>query len=137
MIAGAVAYAACTFAGGYAWHLVLFKQEYLDLNAFQPEPILPLGALAVVLQAILFSWIHSSLAWRNNASLVRRGLVMSAVMFASVSSVQVLATGAKSKTTCLPGFIAIEAAYCAVQFLVSGFAVALASGGKQVAKKAS
>jgi hypothetical protein len=46
-----LAYVVPSFALGFVWHLVLFKQYYAALAMYRTDVILPFGLLAMLVQA--------------------------------------------------------------------------------------
>ena len=53
---GVLAYIVPTFALGFVWHLILFKQYYEDLAIYRKDIIIPFGFLSMLIQAVLFAW---------------------------------------------------------------------------------
>jgi hypothetical protein len=52
-------YIAVTFAWAIIWNLVFFKETYsaLAVSAYRSEPIIPLGFVAIVIQAITITYL--------------------------------------------------------------------------------
>lgn len=53
-VAGVLAYAFTTFAGGYSWHLVAFLESYKSLKVWtnSDNPIIAFGVGAILLQVM-------------------------------------------------------------------------------------
>lgn len=51
-VAGFLAYSFVTFAGGYSWHILAFRESYLSLETWTNfhEPVIVLGVCAITLQ---------------------------------------------------------------------------------------
>ena len=57
-ILGILAYLVPTFALGFIWHLVLFKEYYESLAIYRPDVIIPLGFFSMLVQSVMFAWIY-------------------------------------------------------------------------------
>lgn len=120
-----LAYVVITFAMGFLWHLVLFKGLYARLAIFTrlDDPIVPLGFVAILIQGAILAFLYPRLAGGGPAVVegLRFGLLLALLMI----STAVLAEAAKQRVTALGTWIAVESAYYAIQFSLSGIAIAL------------
>ena len=119
IVAGALAYLVPTFALGFVWHLILFKNYYDALAMYRQELIIPFGFLAMSIQAVLFAWVYDeSFARRFGAA--RRGIAY-AIFGAVLSwSFTTIAVAAKNVMSSVPDYLAIESAFTAVQWAIVG-----------------
>jgi hypothetical protein len=123
---GALAYLLPTFALGFAWHLIVFKDHYDALAMYRRDVIVPFGLLAMAIQAVIFAWILDQAFARRLPSAAKRGLsfaVLGAVLSWSFTTV---AVAAKNVMTSVPSYLAIESAFTVVQWAVVGPLMAFA-----------
>jgi len=114
-----LAYVVCTFLIAAPWHLVIFKPLYDELAIFsRREPIIPLGLLSMLIQALILSYVYPLFAKGNHSAGTgaRFGLLVG-ILFASIA---VIAEAAKHTVTSLPTWIALETAYYLLQFSFVG-----------------
>lgn len=54
-----ITYIIVSFAWAYVWNLVLFKDAYSAIanSALRPEPIIPLGFVAIIIQALVITYL--------------------------------------------------------------------------------
>jgi hypothetical protein len=117
---GVLAYLVPTFALGFVWHLILFKQYYEDLAIYRKDIIIPFGLLSMLVQAFLFVWMYGQVFAPRNGSLLARGLLY-AVFGAVLSwSFTTLAVAAKNTMTSVPHYLVIETAFTVVQWILVG-----------------
>lgn len=119
IVVGALAYLVPTFALGFVWHLILFKNYYDALAMYRQDVIIPFGFLSMTIQAVLFAWIYDeSFARRFGAG--RRGIAY-AVFGAALSwSFTTIAVAAKNVMSSVPDYLTIESAFTAVQWAIVG-----------------
>jgi hypothetical protein len=70
---GILAYLVPTFALGFVWHLILFKDYYESLAIYRRDIIVPLGFVSMLVQSVLFAWIYERMfapASPSGASLI-------------------------------------------------------------------
>ena len=112
----ALAYLVPTFPLGYFWHLSIFADRYHQLAMYRDEVIIPLGLASMVLQALLYAWAYPRLFgdrdWRSGA--LRFGLVFGMLAW----SLAVLPVAAKYRMSSVSGFLALESAFTALQYLI-------------------
>ena len=70
-IPGILAYLVPTFALGFVWHLVLFKDYYDSLAIYRTDIIIPLGFLSMFVQSVLFAWLYDRMfATASSSSMI-------------------------------------------------------------------
>lgn len=57
-------YLVPTFALGFVWHLILFKDYYGRLAMYRQDVIIPFGFLSMSIQAVLFALIYERVSQR-------------------------------------------------------------------------
>jgi hypothetical protein len=124
LVLGMFAYLVPTFAIAYVWHLQLFASYYDELAIYRADKIIPFGFASILLQGVIFSTVYGRLFDRTR--LVGSGLRFAALAGLLSWSFTTLAVAAKHHMTSVPGFMLIETAFTAVQFLVVGPLMALA-----------
>jgi ABC-type sugar transport system permease subunit len=123
---GVLAYLVPTFALGFVWHLIFFKDYYEHLAVYRKDIIIPFGFLSMLIQAFLFAWIYQRAFAGRNANPLLRGLGY-AVFGAALSwSFTTLAVAAKNIMTSVPDYMLIETAFTAAQWIMVGPLTALA-----------
>ena len=113
-----LAYLAPTFALGFVWHLVLFKDYYESLAIYRTDIIIPLGFASILVQSVLFAWIYDRMfaaASSPTGSLLLKYAPLGAVLSWSFTT---LAVGAKNIMSSVPRFVLIETAFTIVQWLM-------------------
>jgi len=129
MIRGVLAYLLPTFALGFVWHLVLFKQYYEALAIYRQDIIIPFGFLSMLIQAVLFAWIYEQALARRAGSVLSRGLVYACFGALLSWSFTTLAVAAKNVMASVPDYLVIETAFTVVQWAMVGPLTVLAFGG--------
>jgi hypothetical protein len=117
---GVLAYLVPTFALGFVWHLILFKQYYEDLAIYRKDIIIPFGFLSMLIQAFLFVWMYRQVFAPRNGSLLARGLLYAAFGAVLSWSFTTLAVAAKNTMTSVPRYLVIETAFTVVQWILVG-----------------
>ena len=117
---GALCYLIPTFALGFVWHLVLFKDYYEALAMYRHDVIIPFGFLSMSIQAVLFAWIYDNSFVRRAASAGVRSLAYAAFGFALSWSFTTIAVAAKNVMSSVPDYLLIESAFTAVQWAIVG-----------------
>jgi hypothetical protein len=120
----ALAYIVPTFPLGYLWHLVIFKRYYDSLLVYRPDIIIPLGVASMVIQSILWAYLYARLFFGE--PVLRGALKFAALAFPLAWSFLVLPIGAKHLMADVTGFVLIETAFVAVQYLLVSPLIALA-----------
>jgi hypothetical protein len=118
------AYLVVTFAMGYVWHLVLFKDLYARLAIFSrlDDPVVPLGFAAMLIQGGVLAYLYPKLS--GSGPLLLEGLGFGLLMGLFIASSAVLAEAAKQRVSSLSTWLGIETAYYAIQFALAGIAIA-------------
>ena len=120
----ALAYIVPTFPLGYLWHLVIFKRYYDSLLVYRPDIIIPLGVASMAIQSILWAYLYARLF--SGEPVLRGALKFAALAFPLAWSFLVLPIGAKHLMADVTGFVLIETAFVAVQYLLVSPLIALA-----------
>jgi hypothetical protein len=122
---GALSYLVPTFALGFVWHLVAFKDYYDRLAMYRHDVIIPFGFLSMTLQAVLFAWVFDSSFAPRYTRVGKRGLAFAAFGAVLSWSFTTLAVAAKNVMTSVPDYLLIESAFTAVQWAMVGPLMAL------------
>jgi hypothetical protein len=110
------------FAFAAGWHLVVFKSLYDRLAIYtRAEPIVPLGLLSMLLQALIFAYLFPIFAEGRDP--VAAGLAFGLVMGVLMGSIGALAEAGKQNVTSLSTFLALESAFYLVQYAVIGLVI--------------
>jgi hypothetical protein len=117
---GVLAYLAPTFILGFVWHLVLFKRAYAALAMYRSDVIIPFGFLSMLIQAVIFAWLYQSAFAGLGGSGAARIALYSACGAVLSWSFTTLAVAAKNVMTSVRGYVQIETAFTAVQWLMVG-----------------
>jgi hypothetical protein len=120
----ALAYIIPTFPLGYLWHLEIFRHTYASLAVFRIDITIPLGVASMVIQAVIWAYLY----WRlfRHESVVAGALKFAAIAAPLAWSFMVVAVAAKHHMTSVSGFVAIETAFIALQYIVVSPLIALA-----------
>lgn len=134
IVAGALAYLIPTFALGFVWHLVLFKDYYDALAMYRQDVIIPFGFLSMSIQALVFAWIYDEFFARRRTGAGMRGLAYAAFGAALSWSFTTIAVAAKNVMSSVPDYLLIESAFTAVQWAIVGPLTALVSSRPSLAR---
>ena len=113
-----LAYVVPTFALGFTWHLMLFKEYYAALQIYRADIIVPFGLLSMLIQAVTFAWIYDTTFARQTASWPVRAARYAATGAILSWSFTTLAVGAKNLMASVPDYVAIETAFTVVQWII-------------------
>lgn len=130
---GTLAYLLPTFALGFVWHLVLFKEYYDSLAMYRHDVIIPFGFLSMSIQAVVFAWIYDEFFARRGNGTIARGLAYAALGAILSWSFTTIAVAAKNVMSSVPDYLLIESAFTAVQWGIVGPLTALVSSRPPVA----
>jgi len=123
-VLGALAYILPTFPLGYVWHLVLFQDYYATLAVYRNDVIIPFGLASMAIQGCAWAFLYSRLFASES---VLRGAAKFAALAAPLAfSFLVLVIAAKHRMASVSGFVMIETAFTALQYLVVSPLIALA-----------
>jgi len=119
------AYLVITFAMGFVWHLVIFKELYAKLGIFTriDDPIIPLGFTAMLIQGAVLAYLYPLIT--KGGSPISEGLKFGLLMALFIASSAVIAEAAKQRVSSLPTWLIVESVYYVIQFSLSGIAIAL------------
>ena len=70
----ALAYLVPSFALGFVWHLILFKEHYAALAIYRADIIVPFGFLSMLVQAIAFGFVYERVFFQPTGTVLTRGL---------------------------------------------------------------
>ena len=116
-----VAYVILTFALGFIWNLILFKDLYAGMTgtATRPNPIIPLGLIAVLLEAITMSLafrrFHNPSMGLKSGLVIALGLGLFSMTYAS------LVVPAKFAIEPVATYSLIEIAFGLIHYALAGF----------------
>jgi len=126
---GVLAYIVPTFALGFVWHLVLFKDYYDALAMYRHDVIIPFGLLSMAIQSVLFAIVYERLFRQMAGSVAIRTLLYGAFGAALSWSFTTIAVAAKNVMTSVPDYLAIETAFTLVQWaMVAPLTVSVYAG---------
>jgi hypothetical protein len=117
------AYVAITFALGFIWHLVVFKNLYRRLAIYTrlDEPIIPLGLLSMLIQGVVLAYLYPQVV--DTQGSVFQGITFSLLMGLFLASSAVIAEAAKQRVTSLWIWFVVESLYYLIQFSLTGLAI--------------
>lgn len=116
----ALAYLLPTFALGFVWHLILFKDYYDALQMYRQHMIIPFGFLAMTLQSFLFAWVFDGLFAQRLDDAVKRAVAFSVFGAVLSWSYTTLSVAAKNVMTSVPDYLVIETAFTLAQWAMVG-----------------
>ena len=123
-VLGILAYLLPSFPLGYFWHLSIFKDYYAALRIYREDMIVPLGLTAMILQGVLWAFLYSRLF--STERFARGALQFGAFAAPLAWSFLVLPVAAKHPMSSVSGFVQIETAFVALQYLLVSPLMALA-----------
>ena len=117
------AYVAITFALGFVWHLMVFKDLYHRLAIYTrlDDPIIPLGLLSMLIQGAVLAYLYPKIV--DVHSSVFECIRFSLLMGLFIASSAVIAEAAKQRVTSLQIWLVVESVYYLIQFLLAGMAM--------------
>jgi hypothetical protein len=115
---GVLGYLVPTFALGFVWHLVLFKNYYEALAIYRSDIIIPFGFLSMLIQAVVFAWIYVKALAHQKGSFSSRALAYGVVGAVLSWSFTTLAVAAKNVMTSVPNYLLIETAFTVLQWIL-------------------
>ncbi len=124
-----VSYFLLTMAIAYPWHLIWFHDLYAKMGAFtRPEPIIPLGMLAVTIQGAVIAYLYPF--WYNGGRPMFQGIKFSLIIGLMVYTVMGFAMAAKIDINPVSTFLIYSIVFQFIQFVVTGAALGLIYGTK-------
>jgi hypothetical protein len=119
-ILAVLAYLIPTFVLGFVWHLILFENYYKALQIYRDDVVIPFGLLSMLIQAVIFAGIYSSLFLRSDRRFLSRVFIYSTLGAALSWSFTTLAVAAKNIMTSVPNYLLIETGFTLVQWIMVG-----------------
>jgi hypothetical protein len=104
-------------------HFVINVDHFAAITFMRPEPVLPMGFAAMIIEALIFSFVMSRL-WPDGAT-IQQGLIVSACFGLFLASYIVLAEPAKYAAPSIPSWMVIEGMASLIQFAVFGVLLGL------------
>ena len=121
IVLATASYFVLTMAMAYTWHLVLFHDFYIQIGAFtREEPILALGAAAVLIQGIVLGWLYPFYARLSKGAPAVRGIRFSLLAGMLVYSAMGPAMAAKIQIEPVAAFLTYHTVFQVTQFVVTG-----------------
>ena len=118
-----------TMATAYPWHMIWFHNLYVEMGAVtRPEPIMPLGIAAVLIQGIVIAYLYP--LYYKGGNPVVQGVKFSLIMGLMVYTVMAFATAAKIRIEPVSTFLLYSTVFSCIQFTVTGVALGLIYGRK-------
>jgi hypothetical protein len=117
IIIGALSYLIPTFALGFVWHLIAFKDYYDELAIYRKDLIVPFGFLAISIQALLFAWTYAR-TFATWSSVRSRALGYAAFGALLSWTFTTIAVAAKNIMSSVPDYLLIESAFTLVQWAI-------------------
>lgn len=99
-------------------HFVINAEHFASITFMRSEPILPMGIAAMIIEALIFSFVMSRL-WPEGAT-IQQGLVVSACFGLFLASYIVLAEPAKYAAPSISAWMTVESIASFVQFCIFG-----------------
>lgn len=113
-----LAFMLVTFGVQGLSHFVINKDHFAGISFARPDPILPLGFLAMIIQGIILS--VTLVAWREADVRVIDGVLVSATFGLFLASYIAFAEPAKYAAPSVPAWVLIEGTASIVQFAIFG-----------------
>lgn len=118
-----VLYMIITMAWAFPWHLIWFHDLYTQLGAVtRPEPIIPLGIVAILIQGVVLAYLFSFYYRQDNNSIIQ-GIKFNLVAGLLIYSVMGFATAAKIIIEPISTFLIYHTAFQFIQFVLTGAAL--------------
>ncbi len=118
-----LAFMAVSFGVQGLSHFVINADHFATILFMRPDPILPMGFAAMIIEALIFCFVMSRL-WPDGAS-IKHALVVSACFGGFLASYIVLAEPAKYAAPSVSAWVAVEGTASFVQFAVFGVLLGL------------
>ena len=118
-----LAFMVISFAVQGLSHFVINAEHFASISFARPDPILPMGLTAMIIQALILSFVMTRL-WPDGASF-RQGVSVSVCFGLFLGSYIVLAEPAKYAAPSIPSWMMVEATASFIQFSVFGVLLGL------------
>lgn len=126
-----VSFFVLTMAIAYPWHLIWFHDLYVEMGAFtRPEPIIPLGMLAVTTQGVIIAYLYPY--YYRDGNPVIQGIKFSLIIGLIVYSVMGFAMAAKIDIHPISTFLIYGIIFQFIQFFITGTALGLIFGRSEI-----
>lgn len=113
----------------FPWHMIWFHELYQNIGAVtRPEPIIPLGMLAMLIQGVVIAYLYPF--WYRGGNPVFQGIKFNFIVGLLVYSVMGFATVAKTNINPVSTFLIYHTIFQFIQFSVTGAALGLIYGKK-------
>ena len=120
-------YVVLTMVVAYPWHMMWFHDLYIELGAYtRAEPSIPLGMLAMLVQGIVIAYLYPY--YYRSGSPILNGIAFSLIMGLVVYSVMGFAMAAKIDINPISTYLAYNAVFQFIQYLVTGIALGIIYG---------
>lgn len=116
-----VAFMVVTFAVQGTSHFVLNADHYAGITHLRPEPIMPLGFAAMIIQGAILSLLLERST--NNQATIKDGLFVSMMFGIFLGSYMWLAEPAKYAVPSITAWISVELPVNLIQFAVYGMII--------------
>lgn len=117
-----LAYAVTTMLIAAPWHFVLFNDLYHSFGIYnRTEPIVPLGFTTMIIQGVVMAILYPR--YYKGGSHYSEATKFSLLMGLFLYSVSTLANAAKIEVSPMSTWIVVQAAFHAIQFVATGFAL--------------
>ncbi len=113
-----LAYVVSTFGVQGTSHFAINKDHYAAISIMRPEPLVPLGITAMLIQGLIFAWLFP--VFRRAESPVKSGVVFSLTIGAFLASYIVLGEAGKYAVPSVSSWFVVELSSALVQFAVFG-----------------
>jgi len=124
-----ISFIILSFAIAYPWHLIWFHDLYVSWGAVtRKDPIVPLGILAVIIQASVIAYLFPLFQKGNNP--IIEGVLFSWIIGVVVWSVMGPTTAAKFNIEPVATFLTYHTIFQILQFTITGIALGLIYGRK-------
>ena len=109
-----LAFMSVSFAVQGLSHFVINADHFATISFMREDPILPMGFAAMIIQALIFSFVMTQL-WPGGAT-IRKGLIVSACFGLFLASYIVLAEPAKYAAPSIQAWMLTESIASFIQF---------------------
>ncbi len=124
-----LSYVVLSMAIAFPWHMILFHELYAEIGAFtRPEPIIPLGMLAMVIQGAVIAYLYPF--WYKDGNPIVSGIKFMMIAGLLIYTVMVFATVAKMDINPISTLIIYGTLFQLIQFTITGAALGLIYGRK-------
>lgn len=124
IIFATLSYVVLSMIIAYPWHMLWFHELYIQLGAVtRPQPIIPLGMLAMVIQGLVIAYLYPF--YYRGGHPVLQGIKFSLIIGLLVYTVMGFATAAKMNINPVSTFLLYHTVFQLMQFIVTGTALGL------------